>query len=46
MKGIMVKMGLHDAFREVHDVEKKCRDRKFEYGSKCIDIVSVSEGML
>ena len=42
----MIEMGLLDVFSEVHDVEKKNRDGTFENGSKCIDIVLASEGML
>ena len=46
MKEFTVKMGLHNALKETHDVEQKERGGTFEHGSKCIDVALVSEGML
>ena len=42
----VVEMGLYEVFGEVHEVDKNDRDGTFEYGTKCVDYVLVSEGML
>ena len=39
-------MGLHEIFREIHEVNDNDRDGTFECGKKCVDYVLVSEGML
>ena len=42
----VVEMGLYEVFGEVHEVDENDRDGTFECGTKCIDYVLVSEGML
>ena len=42
----VVEIGLCEVFGKVHEVDKNDRDGTLEYGTKCIDYVLVSEGML
>ena len=37
IQGFIVKMGLHDAFREARDIDQKHRDGTFDHRSNFVD---------
>ena len=42
----MIEMGMNEIFSEVNEVDENNIDGTFECGTKCIDFVLVSEGII